>query len=132
MTRTILRVNNNILNNLYFWQLLRSNYKFFFLKLQTGPIDLWWTGGSDNGQEGIWRWNFSGRYFNDNYNSWQAGEPDGGIRENCLLTSLSGNWQDEPCANSYYYVCERQLGFWQPCYQHLGSGFSFCLFQFYN
>lgn len=75
------------------------------------PIDLWWTGGSDNGQEGIWRWNFSGRYFNDNYNSWQAGEPDGGIRENCLLTSLSGNWQDEPCANSYYYVCERQLGF---------------------
>lgn len=82
----------------------------FFL-LQTGPIDMWWTGGTDNEQEGIWRWNFSGRYFNVNFEIWNAGEPDGGTRESCLLTSLSGYWQDYPCANSYGYVCERELVF---------------------
>lgn len=28
----------NILNNLYFWQLLRSNYKFFFLNYKQGLL----------------------------------------------------------------------------------------------
>ena len=59
-----------------------------------GANDHYWIGGTDNGDEGNWRW-VDGTPFR--FTSWYSREPTGGMRENFLLMFVRGFplvWKD--------------------------------------
>ncbi|KAA8595412.1 hypothetical protein FQN60_012547 [Etheostoma spectabile] len=64
-----------------------------------------WIGGFDAVKEGTWLWSdgskFDFTYFN-------AGQPDGGAVENCLLIyyGVTG-WYDGPCGSIFSFVCSK-------------------------
>ncbi|XP_051811869.1 ladderlectin-like [Acanthochromis polyacanthus] len=63
-----------------------------------------WIGFSDTSQEGRWTWSDGSEV---NYVCWSTGEPNGGTRENCGLTSWGSSfrWNDISCSYSYPSVC---------------------------
>ena len=67
----------------------------------------WWLGGSDRGREKDWVWMKSLRPVGD-FVWWQT-EPNGGLNENCMYTTVDaglGFW-DIACDETYYPVCQR-------------------------
>ena len=68
-------------------------------------IPAYWMGGSDRGQEGVWRWATSGSSMN--YTNWYPGQPDSfGGNQDCLAIDSSGPWHDLPCSVYLRYICE--------------------------
>ncbi|CAG0881683.1 unnamed protein product [Cyprideis torosa] len=69
-------------------------------------VDSVWVGGQDLGEETEWRWVSSGLLFA--FSDWQAGQPEGGTRENCLLLRCVNDyrWNDVDCSYRYPILCE--------------------------
>ncbi len=66
----------------------------------------WWFGYSDRATEGSFVWADGSATL---YTAWNAAEPnDSGGNEDCSQHNryTDGSWNDEPCASSFYYVCE--------------------------
>lgn len=67
----------------------------------------WWIGLTDSGSdnEGNYRW-VSGTDFS--FTNWDGGEPndDGTPVEDCAEMRGSGQWNDFPCGNGRYFICE--------------------------
>ena len=57
-------------------------------------------GATDNGAEGIWKWETTGTVLD--YFNWSIGEPDNIYRDgNCLIMwQNDGKWGDAPCVFS--------------------------------
>jgi hypothetical protein len=62
-----------------------------------------WIDLTEQGIEGNWRW---GDGTAPTFEPWQPGRPNGGTGENCVSTSSVGEWDDEPCGNSRFFICE--------------------------
>ncbi|XP_073729807.1 uncharacterized protein [Misgurnus anguillicaudatus] len=62
-----------------------------------------WIGLTNTDWEGRWKW-VDGSTLS--YSFWRSGEPNGGRRENCVLTYSSG-WADYPCNDAFKWICER-------------------------
>ena len=65
-----------------------------------------WLGATDLIREGSWVWQSTD---NDvEYDRFQAGEPNGGINENCMMMWYeNGNWVDGVCQQSLnFHICE--------------------------
>jgi cysteine-rich repeat protein len=41
------------------------------------------------------------------YSNFEAGQPNGGVGQNCVAQTMVGEWQDRDCANTMPYVCEK-------------------------
>ena len=69
-----------------------------------------WIGGSDLDKEGLWQWSYSKENVSSAFNGWGPGEPNGGIRENCIhMYSIKKyKWNDVSCSNKYAYLCEKR------------------------
>ncbi len=61
-----------------------------------------WIGGTDEVQEGMWKW-INGETWS--YTNWNAGEPNNSGNED-YLTLVYGRWNDLPNAWQLAYVCE--------------------------
>jgi hypothetical protein len=67
----------------------------------------WWIGLNDRATEGSFEWE-DGTPFS--YSNWSSGEPNNsGGGEDCAQINRyhpSQTWNDEPCSNSFYFICE--------------------------
>merc|ERR1712126_80738 len=68
----------------------------------------WWTAGTDAGREGRWIWPSS--FSNVESYIWGAGEPAGGVKQNCLCLFHPDSYKghDAECANSYMPICQKK------------------------
>lgn len=68
---------------------------------------------TDAAREGTWRWAAPSLTFPEAVTQavWQAGEPNGGVGENCavLWQDHGDRFGDVPCANASDFVCEGEL-----------------------
>ncbi|MFT3925257.1 MAG: C-type lectin domain-containing protein [Myxococcales bacterium] len=74
-------------------------------------------GASDLLSEGSWLWEDGTQFWTGTasgsaqaglYNNWSAGgEPNGGTGENCAELRGDAKWQDNNCANTRAFACER-------------------------
>ena len=84
--------------------LLRSWASAGLIEGSRGP----WIGASDLEQEGTFIWEHSGRSLESGFHHWLTGEPNGGLKENCLHKASWGNgWNDQSCNRSTTFTCER-------------------------
>ncbi|KAK0150624.1 C-type lectin domain family 10 member A [Merluccius polli] len=65
-----------------------------------------WIGLSDGDTEGTWKW-VDGTIMTSSF--WRSGQPDDYGGEDCVATSLGDNWDDDPCANQYRWICEKVM-----------------------
>ncbi|XP_045207411.2 C-type mannose receptor 2-like [Mercenaria mercenaria] len=63
-----------------------------------------WIGLNDIFTPGIWTW-FSGRKEID-FQNWASGRPDNESGKHCAVMTLSGQWEDYDCYDSYNWICE--------------------------
>ena len=63
-----------------------------------------WLGANDRNSEGNWTW-LDGTAMD--YINWNAGEPNGGVWENCMENVLGHGWNDNYCHHSRGYVCKK-------------------------
>ncbi|XP_056592932.1 CD209 antigen-like protein C isoform X2 [Triplophysa dalaica] len=63
-----------------------------------------WIGLSDSDEEGRWKW-VDGSALTSG--SWWSGEPNGGKKENCVI-SYKSVWYDYPCTTLYGFICEKR------------------------
>ncbi len=79
----------------------------FNLALSTEPAQTgFWLGGSDKGEEGVWKW-VTGPEFGQvfTYTNWAAGEPNDNFGEDHLTGGWLGNsWNDLPDDHVSNYV----------------------------
>lgn len=64
-----------------------------------------WVGGNDQSIEGTFVW-VTGEPFI--FTNWAAGEPNDNGGQDCLQVYGDGSWDDDSCAVSKPYVCERE------------------------
>ncbi|XP_064355437.1 macrophage mannose receptor 1-like isoform X2 [Dromaius novaehollandiae] len=75
-----------------------------------------WLGLRDEAAEGTWT-RADGSAVSPEAGRWQAGQPDGGRRENCVVAGEDGAWSDRPCGSRHAWVCEGQArGGAAPCH----------------
>ena len=78
-----------------------------------------WIGARDVGVEGTWRWesdgvpfwrgNANGAAVMSRFARWSSGQPDdAGANEHCAEIWAGGLWNDNVCAGTHPFVCERQ------------------------
>ena len=73
--------------------------------LNTRGFTLFWLGGSDSSEEGVWKWSHS----NDplDFSMWKTGEPNDANNEDCLhMYTYTGGWNDRECESPLGFVCE--------------------------
>lgn len=66
----------------------------------------WWIGYTDAGIEGFWIWDNGTSTFSN----WAPGEPNGLEKySDCAIdrSNATDQWNDVPCTNTYFFVCER-------------------------
>jgi hypothetical protein len=67
-------------------------------------------GGTDQLNEGVWKWTTGEPWTSENDEMWASSEPDGGAQESCLFLDVSntstGLFRDEVCQNGSSSVCE--------------------------
>ena len=72
----------------------------------------WWTCGTDIGREGEWYWASSGAAVGDFVWASYNDEPNGDIRDNCMVLDYSSDWEhkgnDVKCTQSYYSICQKK------------------------
>jgi hypothetical protein len=73
-----------------------------------------WIGYNDRSVEGTWTWDFG----DSTYEYWYGGQPDnagGDPGEDCaaLRYNNDGSWNDFPCTENHYYICEAEVD-WCP------------------
>ena len=73
-----------------------------------------WIGYTDQEEEGTWEWEWD----DSDYTYWMGGQPDnagGDPGEDCAGFRYNGNgvWNDYPCTENRYYICEADLD-WCP------------------
>ncbi|CAH1243681.1 ADGRL2 [Branchiostoma lanceolatum] len=68
--------------------------------------DSFWTSGTDETSEGVFKWNATGR--NVTADGWKEGEPNGGRNENCIELRKQHNflWNDARCEHRNFFICE--------------------------
>eukprot|EP00058_Branchiostoma_floridae_P006983 XP_002592471.1 hypothetical protein BRAFLDRAFT_68957 [Branchiostoma floridae] len=81
----------------------------FLINLKNAQISgRFWFGLSDRASEGSWRWSDGNNL--GSYTFWAQGEPNNvGGNEDCAefwRPSRSNRWNDEPCSNNKYFICE--------------------------
>jgi len=79
--------------------------------LNTGST-AWWTGGSDDGVPGQWKWKFpNGVDETVKYHDWDSRQPDNaGRRETVLeLWQSHHRWNDRPATTKNYFICEYDM-----------------------
>ncbi|KAF1378067.1 hypothetical protein PFLUV_G00185740 [Perca fluviatilis] len=72
----------------------------------TGADKPAWIGGFDAVHEGTWMWADGSKF---NYQSFYAGEPNGGVAENCLVMNFNGQWNDVGCIYTASFVCSKNI-----------------------
>ncbi|XP_056103764.1 C-type lectin domain family 10 member A-like [Rhinichthys klamathensis goyatoka] len=85
-----------------------------FVKNMTGKAIVW-IGLTDSVVENTWKW-VDGSTLTSGF--WGSGEPNGGTRENCVLTvavpklpewpNLVG-WLDDACTKPFKWICEKSI-----------------------
>nr|XP_055063219.1 C-type lectin domain family 4 member M-like [Misgurnus anguillicaudatus] len=73
-----------------------------FINKNSGKDNLW-IGLSDSDVEGRWKWVDGST---QSYSFWASGEPNGGRRENCVVSYSSG-WVDYSCVIAFKWICEK-------------------------
>ncbi|XP_028447819.1 galactose-specific lectin nattectin-like [Perca flavescens] len=64
-----------------------------------------WIGGTDAVKEGTWLWSDGSKFDFINFN---AGEPNNGAAENCLLIYFGvTGWYDGSCTSQFSFVCSK-------------------------
>ena len=64
-----------------------------------------WHGYNDIASEDVWVWENGSA---SGYTNWNAGEPNNSGNEDCAQMYPSGLWNDDPCDNTFAYVCETE------------------------
>ena len=67
-----------------------------------------WIGVHDTNVEGQFVYESSGTSIT--YSAWSIGEPNNLGDEHCAMKFPSGSWNDGPCEDLHYYVCEQVYG----------------------
>ncbi|XP_072104244.1 C-type lectin domain family 17, member A-like [Mobula birostris] len=66
-----------------------------------------WIGLSDAASEGDWRW-VDGTDYSSSSTNWSRGEPNNDKNaEDCVEMLVTGKWNDLPCDERRYWICER-------------------------
>lgn len=88
---------------------LNPNYTNYTKCLVLGyGSEFFWTSGADLHKEGDWTWYSSGNKFQ--YKDWHPNQPDNANKnENCMHIWNNQKWNDAPCTNQYYFICEIPL-----------------------
>ncbi len=70
------------------------------------PKDFYWTGGSDELEEGKWMWASINKEIT--FSNWRFNQPDGGRKENCLYLHSRDDfrWGDWMCNMAQHFICE--------------------------
>ncbi|XP_078574309.1 adhesion G protein-coupled receptor L3-like isoform X5 [Branchiostoma floridae x Branchiostoma japonicum] len=68
--------------------------------------DSFWTSGTDESSEGVFKWNATGS--NVTAGGWKTGEPNGRRNENCIELRRQHNflWNDARCEHKNFFICE--------------------------
>lgn len=66
----------------------------------------WWIGAVLDPVKNVWVWDHSGTAMN--FTNWHPEEPNGEGREQCALMWDADLWQDYPCTDLFYIICERK------------------------
>ncbi|KAG9259863.1 CD209 antigen-like protein C [Astyanax mexicanus] len=78
-------------------------------------------GLTDQETEGIWKW-VDGSEPTTLY--WMSGQPNNGgwTKQDCVVTGpqLGKRWNDKPCQNLQYWICEKKLRYLKPYAKTLG------------
>merc|ERR1719186_8260 len=89
---------------------IQTEDQFEFLKMELISLDEdsrhWWTAGTDAGREGKWYW--SGSLTPVGHFVWNGGDPDEGIKANCLALWPQEFYDgvDEQCTGQYFPICQ--------------------------
>lgn len=65
----------------------------------------WWIGAALDTVKNVWIWDYSGTAMS--FTNWHPVEPNGEGREQCALMWDADLWQDYPCTDLFYIICER-------------------------
>ena len=86
---------------------------------QTHKSGDYWIGLSDSDTEDDWKWTDGTQLAQDRYKNWADNQPDNYlnkehcvvilIRTNELSLELNGKWNDQPCSNEMYFICQSML-----------------------
>ena len=88
-----------------------TDYQHDFVRMELDMVDdqdpkYWWTGGNDIRREGYWMWLVSFASVDDFI--WKSGEPNDGIKGNCLqLSPYDYHAADYPCTAIRYPICQK-------------------------
>jgi cysteine-rich repeat protein len=76
---------------------------------QTGDVNArCWNGGNDGGNEGVYQWSNGEPWQGAPAGpSWNAGDPNGGIAQNCFAFGPDGTLHDRVCTDAVPFLCER-------------------------
>ena len=79
--------------------------------VQTLVQDLAWTGGSDEDEEGVWRWVEDDSLVEEDFSNWLPGEPSDSEGQNCMaMRSSDGKWYDTSCNSATpAAVCSKRV-----------------------
>ena len=86
---------------------------------QTHTSDDYWIGLSDSDREDDWKWTDGTQLDQDGYKNWADNQPDNYLNnEHCVVIlirtkefspELNGKWNDQPCSNGMYFICQSML-----------------------
>ena len=86
---------------------------------QTHNSGDYWIGLSDSDREDDWKWTDGTQLDQDGYKNWADNQPDNYLNnEHCVIIlirtnefspELNGKWNDQPCSNGMYFICQSML-----------------------